>query len=45
MPFQKGIPITPLSFVSTTVLWEGSQWLSKDTVQNTGQKIKESMDE
>ena len=32
------IPLSPLSIVSTMVMWERSQWLGKNIVQNTGKK-------
>ena len=30
------IPLSPLSFVSTMVLWESSQWLGNNIVRSTG---------
>ena len=30
------IPLSPLSIVSTMVMWESSQWLGKNIVQSTG---------
>ena len=30
------IPLSPLSVVSTMVMWESSQWLGKNTVRSTG---------
>ena len=32
------IPLSPLSVVSTMVMWESSQWLGKNIVQSTGHK-------
>ena len=32
------IPLTPLSTVSTMVIWESSQWLRKPIVLSTGKK-------
>ena len=29
-------PLSPLSIVSTMVMWESSQWLGKNIMQNTG---------
>ena len=30
------IPLSPLSVVSTMVMWEDSQWLGKNVVRSTG---------
>ena len=30
------IPLSPLSVVTTMVMWESSQWLGKNIVQSTG---------
>ena len=30
------VPLSPLSVVSTMVLWESSQWLGKNIVQSSG---------
>ena len=30
------IPLSPLSVLSTEVMWESSQWLGKNIVQSTG---------
>ena len=30
------IPLSPLSVVSTTIMWESSQWLVKNNVRSTG---------
>ena len=32
------IPLSPLSIVSTMVMWESSQWLGKNIVWSTGKK-------
>ena len=32
------IPLSPLSIVSTMVMWESSQWLGKNILRSTGQK-------
>ena len=33
------IPLSPLSIVSTMVMWESNQWLGKNVVRSTGKKI------
>ena len=39
------IPLSPLSIVSTMVVWQGSQWLGKnDCAEYWLKEIKESMD-
>ena len=30
------VPLSPLSVVSTMVMWESSQWLGKNIVRSTG---------
>ena len=39
-------PLSPLSVVSTMVMWESSQWLGKNIVRSTYwfKKLQESMD-
>ena len=38
------IPLSPLSAVSTMVMWESSQWLEKNTLRSTSQKeLQESI--
>ena len=38
------IPLSPLSVVSTMVMWESNQWLGKNIVRSTGLKeLQESM--
>ena len=32
------IPLSPLSIVSTMVIWESSQWLGEKILRNTGEK-------
>ena len=32
------IPLSPLSIISTMVMWESSQWLGKNIVPSTGKK-------
>ena len=34
------IPLSPLPFVSTMVMWESSEWLGKNIVTSTGNSLE-----